>query len=101
LLGLLNFLPGIGKDEGLFYLNLPLLVTILMGIVYIKVDTQAGSATFIWNLFLTLVARALYLNARSEGSLNSFIVWNLVLHVIGWAAQILAHEFIEGMAAIM
>ena len=95
-MALLNFVPlCLGCPNCTYSLNLPLILGVLLGLIYVKVDKVAGSITLVGLVLLALLARCSYLSANKEGTLSRFIMTNIALQVVGWVAQVVSHEVIE------
>ena len=65
------------------------------------VDLVSGCVTVAFYTFLCVVARNLYLDAYSKGTLGEFYTFWGVMHVISWAAQFVGHGLFEKRAPVI
>lgn len=92
---------GFGDSQSPLFLNGALILVLLLGVLYLKVDVVSGSITTALNILFSITARIWYLEAQQTGSLSQYFNIALTVHVLAWAAQIVGHKLFESMLYLM
>merc|ERR1711976_873289 len=87
-----------GAQEGLFDLNLGLVLYLFTSFLYLNVDLVSGVLSTIFYGIGFLVGRTMYLNAAANGTLDELWRPVLIVHIICWIAQFVGHGVFEKRA---
>merc|ERR1712224_744095 len=87
-----------GETQGLFDLNLGLVLYLFTSFMYLNVDLVSGILSTIFYGVGYFVGRTMYLNAVANGTTDDLWRPVLTVHIVCWIAQFVGHGVFEKRA---
>ena len=82
----------------IFEINPASIFFFVISLLNLYVNIYAGLLTIIWNLFLYILGKILFIRSFKKNSSNEYFQVVLIIHLFAWIAQFIGHGIFEKRA---